>query len=123
MKKMIIFDPAMCCSSGVCGPAVNPDLLRVSTALNRLKNKDIVVERYNLTSNPQAFVDNNIINQLLNSDGVDILPVTIVDGEVVKTKQYPTNAEFCKLLEIPEDYLKIKLKLMNKGCGCKDGSC
>ena len=62
MKKMIIFDPAMCCSTGVCGPSVNPDLLRVSTALNRLKNKDIAIERYNLTSNPQAFVDNKIIN-------------------------------------------------------------
>ena len=62
MKKMIIFDPAMCCSTGVCGPVVNPDLLRVSTALNRLKNKDIAIERYNLTSNPQAFVDNKIIN-------------------------------------------------------------
>ena len=124
MKKMIIFDPAMCCSTGVCGPAVNPELLRVSTALNRLKNKGIVVERYNLTNNPQAFVDNIIINELLNSDGVEILPVTIVEGEVVKTKQYPTNAEFCKLLEIPEEYLKIKLQqLKAKDCGCKGGCC
>jgi len=126
MKKMIIFDPAMCCSTGVCGPAVNPDLLRVSTALNRLKNKDIVVERYNLTSNPQAFVDNSIINELLNSDGVDILPVTVLDGKVVKTKAYLTNQEFCKMLDIPEEYLKMKIqikKVKTKGCGCDDGCC
>ena len=123
MKKMIIFDPAMCCSTGVCGPSVNPNLLRVATALNKLKNKDIVVERYNLTANPQAFVDNNIINGLLNSEGVEILPVTILDGEVVKTKQYPTNAEFCKLLEIPEEYLKLTIKIKAKGCGCKGGCC
>ena len=123
MKKMIIFDPAMCCSTGVCGLAVNQDLLRVSTVLNNLNKKGIVVERYNLTANPQAFVDNNIINGLLNSDGVEILPVTIVDGEVVKTKQYPTNAEFSKLLEVPEEYLRSKIKLRAKSCGCKGGCC
>jgi len=129
MKKMIIFDPAMCCSTGVCGPAVNPDLLRVSTVINRLKKKDIFIERYNLTSDPQAFVDNKIVNQLLNSDGVEILPVTIIDGKVVKTKQYPTNTEFSKLLDIPEEYLKTKVQIKtkvqskDKGCGCKGGCC
>jgi len=123
MKKMIIFDPAMCCSTGVCGPAVNPDLLRVSIVLNNLNKKGIVVERYNLASNPQAFVDNKIINGLLNSDGVEILPVTILDGKVVKTKQYPTNVEFCKFLEVPEEYLRSKIKIRAKSCGCKGGCC
>ncbi|GIM30079.1 arsenic resistance operon repressor [Clostridium polyendosporum] len=123
MKKMIIFDPAMCCSTGVCGPGVDPELLRVSTILNNLKNKGITVERYNLTSSPQAFVDNKLVNQLLNTDGVDILPVIIVDGEVVKTKAYPTNEEFCKLLEVPESYIKATIKIKSKGCGCKGGCC
>ena len=123
MKKMMIFEPAMCCSTGVCGPAVNPDLLRISTVINKLKDKGIVVDRYNLTSAPQAFVDNTIISQMLNSDGIDILPVTFVDGEVVKTKQYPTNAEFSKLLEVPEEYLKSKIQIKSKGCGCKGGCC
>ena len=123
MKKMIIFDPAMCCSTGVCGPAVNPNLLRVSTVINRLKNKGIVVERYNLTANPQAFVDNSIINQMLNSDGVEILPVTILDGKVVKTKFYPTNEEFSKMLNIPMEYLKTKIQIKTKGYGCGDGCC
>ena len=62
MKKMIIFDPSMCCSTGICGPGVDSELLRVSTALNDLKKKGILVERYNLTSNPQIFVDNKQIN-------------------------------------------------------------
>ncbi|AYD39566.1 arsenical resistance operon transcriptional repressor ArsD [Clostridium fermenticellae] len=125
MKKMIIFDPAMCCSTGVCGPSVNPELLRVSTVINSLQNKGIPIERYNLSGNPQIFVDNKTINEMLNKDGVDILPVTMVDGVVVKTKAYPTNKEFCKLLEIPEDYLKIKLKVRkpSSGCGCNGGCC
>ena len=94
MRKMIIFDPAMCCSTGVCGPSVDPELLRVSAILNNLKNKGILVERYNLTNNPQIFVDNKVINEILNSDGVEVLPVIMVDGEIVKTKDYPTNEEF-----------------------------
>lgn len=125
MKKMIIFDPAMCCSTGVCGPGVDPELLRVSTVLNNLKSNGVFVERHNLSNNPQAFVSNKVINELLNSQGVDVLPVIIVDGEVVKTKGYPTNEEFCSLLEIPESYLKMKIQLKTKssGCGCKGGCC
>ena len=123
MKKMIIFEPAMCCSTGVCGPGVDPDLLRLSKVFNNINKRGTVVERFNLTSNPQAFVDNSIINQLLNSDGIDILPVTILDGKVVKTKAYPTNDEFCKLLEIPQEYLKTKIQMKSKDCGCKGGCC
>lgn len=132
MKKMIIFDPAMCCPTGICGPSVDPELLRVATVLNNLKKKGINVERFNLTGNPQAFVDNKVINELLNTEGVDILPVVIVDGEVFKTKAYPTNEEFCTILGIPESYLKaaaLKGKTidLNKGksndCDCKGGCC
>ncbi len=125
MKKMVIFDPAMCCSTGVCGASVDKELLRVSTVLNNLKNKGVLVERYNLTSNPQIFVDNKEINNMLNKDGVDVLPVTMVDGIVVKTKAYPTDEEFCSLLELPADYLRatVKIKSKSKECGCKGVCC
>ena len=88
-----------------------------------LINKGIVIERYNLTSNPKEFVDNNKINKLLSSEGIEILPVTILDDEVVKTKEYPTNAELCKMLEIPEEYIKTEVKTKAKGCGCEGGCC
>ena len=120
---MIIFDPAMCCSTGVCGPSVDKELLRVSTVINKLKSKDILVERHNLTNNPQIFVDNKKINMMLNDDGIDVLPITMVDDIVVKTKEYPTNEEFCKLLEIPTDYLRSSIKKPTKGCSCKGGCC
>lgn len=110
MKKMVIFDPAMCCSTGVCGPSVDKNLLRVSTVLNRLEKKGINVERHSLSSNPKIFVDNKIVNKFLVDEGVDVLPITIVDGEVVKTKEYPTNEEFVKFLEIPEEYIMSELK-------------
>ncbi|MCF0148126.1 MAG: arsenite efflux transporter metallochaperone ArsD [Clostridium sp.] len=122
MKKMIIFDPAMCCSTGVCGPSVNPELLRVSTILNNLNSNGILVERYNLTNNPQIFVDNKIINELLMKRGVNILPVIMVDGKIVKMGSYPTNAEFCTLLEISPELLKAKVK-NSGGCSCNGGFC
>jgi hypothetical protein len=123
MKKMIIFEPAMCCGTGVCGPSVDPELLRVSTVLNNLKSKGILVERHNLSSNPQIFVDNKEINGILNSVGVEALPVTMVDGIIVKTKAYPTDTEFCNLLGLPEDFLKAKVKRASQGCDCKGGCC
>jgi hypothetical protein len=127
MKKMIIFDPAMCCSTGVCGPSVNKELLRVATVINTLKNKGVLIERYNLTNNPQIFVDNKQINQILNTSGVKSLPVTMIDGVVVKEGKYPTNEEFCSLLEIPASYLQVNIKKPNmkkaKTCNCKGGCC
>jgi hypothetical protein len=123
MKKMIIFEPAMCCSTGICGPSVEPELLRISTVISNLKNNGIIVERANLTSNPQAFVDNKEINSLLNTNGIEILPVTMIDGNVVKTKAYPTDEEFCKHLEVSEKYLKGIVTKITRGCGCKDGCC
>ena len=128
MKKMVIFDPAMCCSTGVCCPSVDKNLLRVSTVLNRLEKKEIMVERHNLSSNPKIFVDNKVVNKLLVDEGVDVLPITMVDGEVVKTKEYPTNEEFVSLLEIPKEYIMSELqakkeKKENTGCCGGSGCC
>lgn len=122
MKKMVIYDPAMCCSTGVCGPSVDKNLLRVSTLINNLKSNGILIERYNLSSSPQVFLDSKIVSEMLNKDGVEVLPITIVDGEVVKTKAYPTNEEFCDFLGISADKLKVTIKKPSKGC-CGDGCC
>jgi hypothetical protein len=130
MSKMVIFEPAMCCSTGVCGPSVDKELLRVSTVVNSLKNKGVEVERYNLASSPQEFVNNDAIKELLNKESIEVLPVTMVDGTVVKKKEYPTNEEFCKLLNVSEDYLmatskirKVTLKVKPKSCSCGDDCC
>lgn len=123
MAKMVIFDPAMCCSTGVCGPSIDSELLRVSTVINNLDKNGIKIERYNLTSNPQAFVDNQMINELLNKDGIDVLPVTIVEGKIVKTNNYLTNEEFAKLLDVPDSYLNKQAKPKSKRCCCEGDCC
>lgn len=129
MKKMQIFEPAMCCSTGLCGVGVDPELLRISTVLNSLQNKDIKVDRFNLSNAPQEFVTNSIVNNFINANGVDALPITLLDGEIVITGRYPKNEEFIQLLEIPMSYLGEKPKLVrakikkSSGCGCSDGNC
>lgn len=123
MKKMIIFEPAMCCPTGVCGPSVDPELLRVSTVINHLTKNGVFIERHNLTSNPLAFIQNGEINQMLDKEGIEILPVTMVNGVVVKIRQYPTNEEFCNLLDIKEDDLKVVDEKASEGCDPNSSSC
>ncbi len=123
MAKITIFDPSMCCSTGLCGPVIDLELLRISTVISNLEKNGVKVERYNLNSNPQAFVDNIVINEVLNRDGVEVLPVTIVDGKVVKTKKYPTNDELLKFLDVPESYIKRTEKPATKDSCCSDGHC
>jgi len=103
MKTIELFDPAMCCTTGVCGPSIDPELMRVATTINSLKEKGITIKRYGLSTEPQVFVSNQIINDILQAEGADILPVTLVDGKVAKTKAYPTNAEFAEWLGVEID--------------------
>lgn len=105
MKRISIYEPAMCCETGVCGVGVDPELLRISTAFSNLKKYGVVVNRYNLSNAPQEFIKNVEINKLIMGDGVESLPATVVDGKIVMTKKYPSNAEIAELLGVPESYL------------------
>ncbi len=107
MKKLEIFDPAMCCSTGVCGPSIDDNLMRVATVINKLKEKGFEIKRYGLASEPFEFISNPLINDILGSEGADILPVTILDGEVVKKGEYPSNEEFSLWFDATFDELNI----------------
>lgn len=129
--KMKIFEPAMCCPTGICGVGVDPELLRISTVLDTLKKHGVIVERFNLNSAPIEFFNDKTINTYINEKGVEGLPAIMVDGEIVITGRYPTNEEFTKLLELPEGLLATKKKAVavkvskkkSGGCNCKGGCC
>lgn len=121
MKTMYIYEPALCCESGVCGVSVDPELLRISTVVNTLKNKGVTIGRYNLKSAPQEFVNSAEINKLIMDSGVDVLPATLVDGLIVKTKAYPSNEEIVTMLGISPDWLGGDSE-KEKKCCC-DGGC
>ena len=130
MKRVQIFEPAMCCSTGLCGVGVDPELLRISTVLNALKNHGIIVDRFNLNSAPMEFVNNKTVNKFISAKGVAGLPITLVDVEIVISGRYPTNEEMIKILNIPSGYLgqsnTSKYQVMPKkkgGYGCSGGNC
>jgi hypothetical protein len=79
----------MCCSTGVCGPSVDPELIRISVAVNNLKNKGIDVTRYNLASEPDAFANNVVISQLLTDKGPGRIACNLGRWKSSKKKKSP----------------------------------
>ena len=67
MKQMEIFEQAMCCPTGLCGPSIDPELLRLSAVLETLKGKGIVVGRYNLSNDPMKFVQTKAVTDFLKN--------------------------------------------------------
>ena len=123
MKKMAIYEPAMCCETGICGVSVDPELIRISTVLNALKKNGVEVNRYNLSNAPMEFVNNKVINQYVDEKGPEGLPAVLLDNEIIITGRYPANDEFIKLLGIPENYLSEPKTANKGGCCCSDGKC
>lgn len=101
MNKLEIYDPAMCCSTGVCGPSVDPELVRMASDVESLLKKGADVKRYNLAQEPGAFAANPAIRELLQNEGPEVLPVTLVQGAVRKKQAYPTTAELSEWSGIP----------------------
>lgn len=95
-----IYDPPMCCSSGLCGPSVDPVLVRVNDAVLALKKQGVIIERYNLKLQLKEFMANKTAADLLHQNGKTVLPITIVNGEVFKTGEYPSYEDLCKALGI-----------------------
>lgn len=128
MKKMQIFEPAMCCSTGLCGVSVDPELLRISTVLDTLKKNGVAVDRFNLNSAPTEFVNNKTVNDFLNEKGPDGLPLILLEGEIMLTGRYPANEEFTQWLDLPTDLLgkterAEQTEQGNESCCCKGGCC
>ena len=93
MVKLQVFDPAMCCSTGVCGPSVDPALPRFAADLEWVKSKNVAVERYNLAQEVGAFTGNPVVKSTLNREGTKCLPLLLADGVIVAQGAYPTREE------------------------------
>ncbi len=99
-KKIEIYDPAMCCSTGLCGPVVDPVLVKVNDTVLALKKQGVAVERFNLSQQTKEFVTNKTVADLLHKNGKKVLPITMVSGSVFKTGAYPSYEDLCKALDI-----------------------
>lgn len=93
MDTLQIYDPAMCCSTGVCGPDVDPELANFAALLSQLQQRGVKVERYNLGQQPIAFVQNAQVKTLLEREGVEALPAIFHNGELLLKGRHPTRGE------------------------------
>lgn len=132
MKTLKIFEPAMCCATGLCGVGVDPELLRISTVIETLKKNNIQVDRFNLTNAPMEFVNNVTVNTFLNENGPDALPAVLLDDTLVLSGRYPTNTELTEWFELPADTLTTnaqdgectdKNNDESNSCCCEGGCC
>ena len=104
--KIRIYDPAMCCPTGVCGPAVDPVLVKMNETVLAFRKQGVDVKRYNLTQQPGEFMEENTVTALLKEGGKKVLPITLVNGELFMSGSYPSYEELCEKLGI--EPVKIK---------------
>ena len=87
------FDPPMCCPSGLCGPALDQTLLDVNEMIMSFQRENLRVERYQMTSNPNAFLGNVEVMKVVREKQMDALPIIVVRGKVIKVGAYPSADE------------------------------
>ena len=120
MKKLKVFDPAMCCSTGVCGVEVDPVLAQFAADLAWLKEQGVTVERHNLGQEPQAFAANAAVLKEMEA-GMQRLPLILMDGEIASMGMYPSRAQLAQKLGIA---LMAEDKPAAKSCcSAKSGCC
>lgn len=100
MTTIQVFDPAMCCPTGICGPEVDPQLVRFAADLDWLKTQGIAVNRLSLSQEPVTFAQDAEVKSVLETKGEAGLPLIKVDGEVKSSGTYPTREELAAWLGV-----------------------
>ena len=108
MKKIEIFDPAMCCPTGLCGTNISTELMRIAVVIETLKKQGITVTRHNLRDEPQVYVTNQVVKDYLQKYGAEALPITLVDGEVAVSKTYPTTRQMSEWSGVNLEFIPVK---------------
>ena len=123
MTQIDVFDPPMCCASGVCGPQVDPRLAAFAADVDWLIAQGVSVTRHNLAHEPQAFVSNAVVQETLQREGDACLPLVIVNGEIAGRGAYPRRDELARLAGIAPTASRTKppLRMSSSGC-CTPGS-
>lgn len=125
-KVLKIYDPAMCCSSGVCGPSVDPALAQFAGALKFVSSRPgIKVERYNLGLQPQAFVENPQVKAMLVNGGEKKLPFIFVNDQLWSQGRYPSREELLQVLGIETDETAVVMPILSSLSPCcgEEGCC
>jgi arsenite methyltransferase len=97
MPIVEVFDPPLCCPTGICGPSVDPVLVRFAADLEWLRAAGVLVERYNPLQQPERFAASQPVRQAMGLAGERCLPVILVDGVLASQGRYPDRQELAQL--------------------------
>ncbi len=120
MTTLQVFDRPMCCSTGVCGPKVDPVLPRFAADLDWLQAEGVVVERYNLAQQPAAFAQYDDVKAALQSENVSCLPLFRVNGEIVFKGKYPSRTMLARWCGVKQP---TTLPITGSSCCGSTGCC
>ena len=126
MSTIEIFEPAMCCSTGVCGPDVPQELVTFSADVEWLHALGGEVARFNLASEPEAFANRPSVLQFLQLSGSGGLPLTLVAGAIAATGRYPTRDELARWADVtavPAGRVPLTLAPDAAGSCCGGSGC
>lgn len=118
-QRIELYEGAMCCDTGVCGPSVDEQLLTVREDLRWAETQGASIARHNLTSDPDAFVANPKVTGLMQAFGEKALPVLVIDDEIRAHGHYPTRDELASMLS---DSTNEAVPEQASSCGCSPGS-
>lgn len=96
MTTLTVYDPAMCCSTGLCGTQVDQRLVDLAADLDWLRAQGVSVRRFGLSREPAEFAANDTIRKILQESGGDDLPAFLVDGALKAKARYPSRAELAE---------------------------
>lgn len=123
MNQVIVYDRAMCCPTGVCGPQVDPVLPKFAADLEWLASLGHQVQRFNLAQDPTEFAKQDTVKQMLADEGVECLPLVLVDGRIVSRGEYPSREDFTSWVGEPTKP-RSALPLADLGeCSGNSGCC
>lgn len=122
MKKLEVFDPALCCSTGVCGVEVDPVLAQFAGDLKWVAEQGVSVARYNLGQEPQAFAANPAVIKEMET-GMERLPILVVDGQIIVTGMYPSRAQLAQKLGVALSNEEKAPVVAASCCNPKTGCC
>ncbi len=88
-----VYDPPMCCSTGICGTSIDPDLINFAAMLAQFTQRSVKVERFNLGQQAMAFAQNAAVQEKLRAEGTECLPLIFCDGSLRLQGRYPTQEE------------------------------
>lgn len=122
MAAIRIYEPALCCESGVCGTDSDASLVTVTADVRRLKDLGADIERHNLATDPTSFIENDTVRGFMHTVGSKGLPLTVVDGVTVATGTYPSRDQLLDFAGLG-DSSKIEPARSELGLTAKSGGC